>query len=101
MTTIKEMADAEAARAEAEGDETPDTEPDEPTPAETPPAEPAEPSTDEGDEAADADETAHERETPSAAALDRDSLTVSDELNKKREDQAKSQPRNVERRADE
>jgi hypothetical protein len=101
MSQVKEMADAEAARAEAEGDETPPAEPDETKPAEPTPAEPAEPSTDEGDEAADDDETQHEQETPSALALARDSLTVSDELNKKREDQAKSQARNVERLADE
>jgi hypothetical protein len=101
MSTIREMADAEAERAEAEGDEPTPAEGDEPTPAEPTPAEPATPGIDEGDEAADADETEHEQGAPSAAALDRDSLTVSDELNKKREDQAKSQARNVERLADE
>jgi hypothetical protein len=101
MSQVKDMADAEAARAEAEPDETTPAEGDEPTPAETPPTDPAAPGTDEGDEAADDDETQHEQETPSALALARDSLTVSDELNKKREEQAKSQARNVERLADE
>jgi hypothetical protein len=101
MSTVKEMADREAARAEAEGDEPTPAEGDEPTPAEPTPADPAAPGTDEGDEAADHDETEHEQGAPSAAVLPRDSLTISDELNKKREEQAKSQARNVERLADE
>jgi hypothetical protein len=101
MSRATEMADAEAARAEAEPDETTPAEGDEPTPTEPTPADPAAPGTDEGDEAADADETEHETGPPSAAALPRDSLTISDELNKKREEQAKSQARNVERLADE
>lgn len=101
MSRATEMADAEAARAEAEPDETPPTEGDETTPAAPTPTEPDTPGTDEGDEAADDDETQHEQETPSALALARDSLTISDELNKKREEQAKSQARNVERLADE
>jgi hypothetical protein len=101
MSRATEMADAEAARAEAEGDEPTPAEGDAPTPDEPTPADPAAPSTDDDDEAADDDETQHEQAAPSAAALDRDSLTVSDELNKKREEQAKSQARNVERLADE
>jgi hypothetical protein len=101
MSKATELAQAEAHRAEAEP---PDDEPTEPTE----PTEPSEPEDERhgelaaDDEAeADADERGHESETPNAAALSRDSLTVSDELNKKREEQAKSQARNVERLADE
>src|SRR5438874_8543904 len=101
MSTVKEMADAEAARAEAEGDETTPAEGDETTPAEPTPAEPTTPETDEEGEAAEADEQGEQGETPSAAVLPRDSLTISDELNEKREAQAKSQAKNVERLADE
>ena len=65
------MADAEAARAEAEPDEPTPAEPDEPTPAEPTHADPAAPDTDEGDEAADADETEHEQGAPSEPARKR------------------------------
>ena len=61
------------------------------TPAEPTPAEPTTPETDEEGEAAEADEQGEQGETPSAAVLPRDSLTISDELNEKREAQAKSQ----------
>jgi hypothetical protein len=101
MSTVREMADAEAARAEAEGDEPTPAEGDEPTPAEPTPAEPTTPAADEEGAAEEADEQGEQGETPSAAALDRDALTVSDELNEKREAQAKSQAKNVERLADE
>src|SRR5438034_4393182 len=101
MSRTTEMARAEADRAEAEApdDEPTETpEPIEPMNPEPTPAEQAE--ADEAEEA-DADERGDESETPSAAALPRDSLTVSDELNEKREAQAKSQAKNVERLADE
>jgi hypothetical protein len=101
MSTVREMADAEAARAEAEGDEPTPAEGDEPTPTETPSAEPVTPGSDEEDEEAEAAEQGEQGETPSAAALDRDSLTVSDELNTRREKQAKTQAENVEKLADE
>jgi hypothetical protein len=101
MSKTTEMARAEADRAEAEA---PDDEPTEPTEL-TEPTEPApppgEPTTDEEGEEADADEHGEQTEPTSALALPRDSLTVSDELNEKREQQAKSQARNVERLADE
>jgi hypothetical protein len=101
MSTVKDLADAEGDRAEGEGDEPTPAEGDEATPTETPPAEPAAPGTDEEGEAEEADGQGGQGETPSAAALPRDSLTVSDELNEKREQQAKSQAKNVERLADE
>jgi hypothetical protein len=101
MSTVREMADAEAARAEAEGDETPATEGDETPPAEPTPADPAAPGTDEGDEDADADETRHEQEPPSEPPPPQDSLTISDELHAKREKQAKTQAENVEKLANE
>jgi hypothetical protein len=99
MSTVREMADAEATRAEAEPDETTPAEPDEATPAEPTHADPAAPGTDEGDEAADDDETQHEQAEPSEPAPPQDSLTISDELHAKREAQAATQAENVERLA--
>jgi hypothetical protein len=101
LSTVKEMADAEATRAEAEGDETPTPEVGDPPPIEDAPADPAAPGTDEGDEAADDDETQHEQEPPSEPAPPQDSHTISDELNRRREAQAAAQAKNVEKLANE
>jgi hypothetical protein len=101
MSKATELAQAEAARAEAEAPDDEPTEPAEPTEPTEPGPAPGEPTTDEEGEEADADEHGGQTEPTSATALPRDSLTISDELNKKREDQAKSQARNVERLADE
>jgi hypothetical protein len=101
MSKATELADAEAVRAEA-GE--PDSEPAEPAE----PAEPTEPTTPGGGEAeqaegeeAEHDEHGEQSETPNAATLPRDSLTISDELNAKREQQAATQAKNVEKLADE
>src|SRR6266536_4980751 len=101
MSRTTEMARAEAERAEAEAPDDEPAESDEPTEPMNPEPTPAEQA--EADEAEEADVAEHgeQIEPPSAASLPRDSLTVSDELNEKREAQAKSQAKNVERLADE
>jgi hypothetical protein len=100
MSKTTELAQAEADRAEAElpNDETPEGEPLPPTGE--PPVEPGEPQTDEEGEEAEADGQGEQTETPNAAELPRDSLTVSDELNAKREAQAATQADNVKTLAD-
>ena len=101
MSKATELAKAEADRAEVEQPEpeTPDvTE----TPAETEnPAGSPEVEIDEEGEEAEHDEQGEPGETPAAPDVPPSSLTISDELNAKREAQAKSQARNIERLADE
>ena len=100
MSRATELADAEAAKAEAESPDDEPAEPSEPSEPSEPVTAPGEPASDEEGEEADADEQGEPTETPNAAELPRDSLTVSDELNAKREEQTAEQAKNVKKLAD-
>jgi hypothetical protein len=86
---VKKLADAEAARAEAEGDEPePDAEPDA-EPATEPSTEPATPATHDDDEGHEADEQSEQATAREAVATAPDSFTLSEALNKKLEAERK------------
>jgi hypothetical protein len=89
MTSVKELADAEAARAEAEGE--PDAEPAAPTEPTTPtePTEPAAPGTGDADEDGEPTEPNEGATARAAVASAPDSFTLSEALNTKLERERK------------